>query len=92
MNILQILPSLDVGGVETGTVDLARHLVKNGHKAIVVSGGGRLVRELDAIGARHYSLPVGKKSLFTVISMIGKLEEIIRKEDIDKYLEAHMIK
>jgi len=83
MNILQILPSLDVGGVETGTVDLARYLVKNGHKAIVVSGGGRLVRELDAIGARHYSLPVGKKSFFTVISMIGKLEEIIRKEDID---------
>jgi len=83
MNILQILPSLDVGGVETGTVDLARYLVKQGHKAIVVSGGGRLVRDLDAIGARHYSLAVGKKSLFTIISMIGKLEEIIRKEDID---------
>lgn len=83
MNILQILPSLDVGGVETGTVDLARYLVKHGHKAIVVSGGGRLVRELDIAGSRHYTLPVGKKSLFSVIAMIGKLREIIRKEDID---------
>jgi lipopolysaccharide heptosyltransferase II len=83
MNILQILPSLDVGGVETGTVDLARYLVSNGHKAIVVSSGGRLVREIDKIGARHYSLPVDRKSLFTIIRMIGALREIIRKEDID---------
>ena len=30
MNILQILPKLDVGGVETGTVDLAKELIKRG--------------------------------------------------------------
>lgn len=83
MNILQILPSLDVGGVETGTIDLARHLVAQGHKAITVSSGGRLVRELDKIGARHYNLPVGKKSPLNVIKMIGKLAEIIKREDID---------
>lgn len=83
MNILQILPSLDVGGVETGTIDLARYLVSHGHKAIVVSGPGRLVKELDQIGARHYALPVGKKSLFNIISMVRSLRNIIRSEDID---------
>jgi lipopolysaccharide heptosyltransferase II len=83
MNILQILPSLDVGGVETGTIDLAKYLVSRGHKAVTVSGGGRLVREIDSIGARHYNLPVGKKSLFTIIRMIKELRDIIRKEDID---------
>ena len=83
MNILQILPSLDVGGVETGTIDLAKYLVARGHKAITVSSGGRLVRELDAIGARHYNLPVGKKSIFTIVRMIKELRDIIRKEDID---------
>ena len=44
-----------MGGVETGTIDLARYLVRKGHKAIVISGGGRLVKELDKIGARHYT-------------------------------------
>jgi len=88
MNILQILPSLDIGGVETGTVELACYLAQHGHRAIVVSGGGRLVRELDRAGSRHYTLPVGKKSLFTIISMIGKLRAIIRKEDID-IVHAH---
>ncbi|MDD5428222.1 MAG: glycosyltransferase family 9 protein [Candidatus Omnitrophica bacterium] len=83
MNILQILPSLDVGGVETGTVDLAKYLTGRGHKAITLSGGGRLVRELDSVGARHYNLPVGKKSLVTIVRMIKEVREIIRKEDID---------
>jgi len=83
MNILQILPSLDVGGVETGTIDLARYLVRKGHKAIVISGGGRLVKDLDEIGARHYTLPVGKKSIFSVIKMVRQVSDIIRNEDID---------
>ena len=83
MNILQILPSLDVGGVETGTIDLARYLVRKGHKAIVISSGGRLVKELDKIGARHYTLPVGKKSIFSMIKMVRHVSDIIRNEDID---------
>ncbi len=83
MNVLQILPELNIGGVERGTVDLARYLMANDHKAIVVSGGGRLVRELDVIGARHYRLPVGRKSPFTIIAMTGKLCGIIRRENVD---------
>jgi lipopolysaccharide heptosyltransferase II len=83
MNILQILPSLDVGGVETGTVDLARYLVRHGHKAVVVSGGGALVRELDAVNVRHYTLPVGTKSPITVFRMIEALKQIIKNEGID---------
>lgn len=83
MNILQILPALDIGGVETGTVDLARYLAGHGHKAVVVSGGGRLVKELEASGAHHYTLPVGKKSIFSIVRMAGELRDIIRKEDID---------
>ncbi len=83
MNVLQILPYLDVGGVERGTVDLARYLTLNGHKSVVVSGGGRLVRRLDEIGAWHYQLPVGRKSPVTALLMVKRLSEIIRKENID---------
>jgi len=83
MNVLQILPELNIGGVERGTVDLARYLMANDHKAVVVSGGGRLVKELDMIGARHYRLPVGKKSIITMVAMVGRLCEIIKRENID---------
>ena len=53
MNVLQVLPELNVGGVETGTLDLAKYLVRLGHKAVVVSAGGTMVKELTASGAIH---------------------------------------
>jgi lipopolysaccharide heptosyltransferase II len=83
MNVLQILPELNVGGVERGTIDLAKYLVRLGHKAVVVSAGGDQVNDLLALGAVHYKLPVHKKSLINIIKMIPKLAEIINKEKID---------
>lgn len=83
MNILQILPKLDVGGVETGTIDLTKELIKRGHKVIVVSGGGKLVRNLIEMGVLHIELPVHKKSPFTIMSSIKTLESIIKDERID---------
>ncbi len=83
MNILQILPELNVGGVETGTVDLAKYLAAKGHKSVVVSNGGGLVETLESYGCKHYSLPVHKKNLFTIFRCIGKLVSIIEYEKID---------
>ena len=83
MKILQILPELNVGGVETGTVDLANYLVKHGHQSVVVSNGGELAASLEASGTRHYTLPVHQKSLWTMFRMIKALRRIIREEDVD---------
>ena len=67
MKILQILPELNVGGVETGTVDFAQYLVEHGHQSIVVSNGGALVDGLVHSGSKHYQLPVGKKSVHALV-------------------------
>lgn len=83
MNILQVLPELNVGGVETGTLDMAKYLIRQGHKAVVASAGGELVKELVASGAVHYQLPVNKKSLPVIIKMVNRLADIIEKEKID---------
>ncbi len=83
MKILQIVPELNVGGVETGTVDMAKYLIGHGHKPVVVSAGGLLVEELQKYGVKHYQLPVHKKSLWTVVPAVKALAEIIRKEQVD---------
>ncbi len=83
MNILQILPELNVGGVETGTIDLSKYLVQHGHKSVVVSAGGSLVGDLEKNGSIHYVLPVDKKNFFIMFKMINKLVRIIEKEKID---------
>ncbi|MEW5895705.1 MAG: GT4 family glycosyltransferase PelF [Candidatus Omnitrophota bacterium] len=83
MRILQILPELNVGGVETGTVDFAKYLKEHGHYPVVVSNGGDLVRELTDRGIHHYRLPVHHKNPFSALSCIRKLREIILEEHID---------
>jgi glycosyltransferase involved in cell wall biosynthesis len=63
LKIIQILPALDAGGVERGTVEFARELVRRGHESIVISNGGRQVERLEAEGSRHIRMPVHRKSL-----------------------------
>lgn len=82
MKILQILPQLNCGGVEVGTIDLAQALIARGHSAYVISAGGELVPRLIKMGARHYELPVDKKSLQT-LATIGTIRAIIERERID---------
>lgn len=82
MNILQILPELNVGGVETGTIDLSKFLKKQGHNPVVVSNGGVLVSELEDCGIKHYSLPVHDKSLFVIIRMVKAVVKVVREENI----------
>lgn len=80
--VLQILPSLDYGGVERGTVEVANELVRRNHRSIVISAAGRLVPELIASGSEHIDLPIGKKSI-TSIKLIPKLSSLFLENNID---------
>ena len=64
--VVQLLPALHAGGVERSTLEIARALVQQGHRAVVVSAGGRLVPALLASGAEHITLDIGRKSLLTL--------------------------
>ena len=62
LHVVQVLPELQSGGVERGTVEFSRYLAERGHRSTVISNGGRLVRQLEAEGGHHVSLPVHRKS------------------------------
>jgi len=83
MKVLQILPALNVGGVETGTVDLAKYLTMHGHGSLVVSAGGTFLGELERTGVKHVALPVQKKSPFTIFRCVKELKKIIELEKVD---------
>lgn len=69
MKVVQVLPALELGGVERGTLEIARGLVAAGHESVVVSAGGRLVEQLEREGSRHVSWALGKKSLLTFLQV-----------------------
>ena len=83
MKILQILPQLNVGGVETGTVDLARYLKQRGYPSAVASMGGGLVAQLEAEGIPHHKLPVASKAFWVMLRASRSLRAMIAREKID---------
>ncbi len=82
MTILQLLPALESGGVERGTLEVAAELVRRGHTSLVMSAGGRLVEALTKAGSEHVAWPVGAKSPATLL-LIGRLRRFIRDRKVD---------
>ena len=82
MKVLQILPELNSGGVERGTLEIARALIAAGHEAVVVSNGGRLVAELESLGAKHITRPVHKKSVKSLLQ-VRPLRRLFEQEKPD---------
>ena len=62
LTVVQLLPALESGGVERSTLEIVEALVRAGHRALVVSAGGRLVPQLLALGGEHVELDIGRKS------------------------------
>ncbi len=82
MKIIQLVPELNSGGVERGTLEIARALVAAGHESIVISNGGRMVAQLEAEGTRHIQLPIHRKSLSS-LWQIRPLRKLIQQEQAD---------
>ncbi len=83
LTVLQVLPRLDVGGVERGALEIARAVVEAGGRAIVASEGGRLAPRLAALGAEALSLPLAAKDPVTILLNAGRLARAIRREGVD---------
>ena len=83
MNIIQILPELKEGGVETGTVDIALGLQKKGHNVFVISQGGPLVKKLEDHHIVHRKWPVHRKNPFSIFWMAIRLTRFIHQNKID---------
>lgn len=82
LTVLQLLPALQSGGVERGTLEVAQALIDRGHRALVISAGGRLVAPLTAMGGEHIAWPIGKKSLATLL-LVGRLRKFLTEEKVD---------
>jgi glycosyltransferase involved in cell wall biosynthesis len=81
--ILQILPELNSGGVERGTVDLSCFLKEKGFNSIVVSNGGALVSKIESCGVKHIRLNVHSKNPINVFLNIFHLRRVIKEHKVD---------
>ena len=82
LKVIQLLPELNFGGVERGTKDMSNALISEGHKSIVISNGGIFEKDIIDNGAKHISLPIHKKSIFSLF-LAKSLRRIYEDEKPD---------
>ena len=82
LTVLQLLPALESGGVERGTLEIGAGLVHAGHRSLVISAGGRMVSRLTGQGSEHFQWPIGRKSLWT-LPLVRRLRKFAVQNKVD---------
>ncbi|MDA9748520.1 glycosyltransferase [Pelagibacteraceae bacterium] len=82
-NVVQIIPSLDSGGAERGTIEVANYLSELKLKNNIISNGGRLINEINKNYTNHHRLSVHSKNFFTYPSIANQLKKLITNENIN---------
>ncbi len=82
LTVVQVLPALESGGVERGTLEVGRYLVEHGHRSIVISAGGRMVGQLTREGSEHVTWDIGRKRLWT-LRLIPRLRRFLTDNRVD---------
>lgn len=81
--ILQVVPTLIAGGVERGTIEIAKAIVENGDRSIVVSAGGPLISKIHDASAEHFKMNVATKNPIFMYCNIANLAKLIQEEGVD---------
>ena len=81
--VLQVLPEMNHGGVEMGTVEIASGMKEAGIKNFVASAGGRMVYDLNKLKVKHFELPLKTKNPIKMYLNALKLEKIIKENGVN---------
>ncbi len=88
LSILMVVPTLQAGAADVGVIDLVRILVSAGHRAIVVSSGGRLQPQLVAAGGEFIFADMASKNPLRILRNASLLRGLIHKHGCD-VMHAH---
>jgi len=81
--ILQVIPELGAGGAERTVLEMAEAITAAGGRALVVSSGGRLVDDLEALGAMHIRFNVKTKNPIALRANASRLVRLIEAHGVD---------
>ena len=88
LTVLVVAPTLHAGAADAGALDLVRILHGAGHRAIVVSNGGRLEDDVTAAGAEFIRLDVADFNPIFIARAAFALARIVRARRCD-VIHAH---
>ena len=82
-NLLQIVPSLDSGGVEQGTIDVANSQAERKNLNFIISNGGKMTPYINKAFVEHINLPVHSKNFIKIPFLAKKINKIIDEKNVN---------
>src|SRR6056297_1675228 len=83
LTILQVVPRLDTGGVERGTLEIVEAIVAAGGRALVATEGGQMVPRVERAGGEIFEMNVATKNPLSLWQNAGLLARLIREDRVD---------
>ena len=80
--ILQVLPRLESGGVERGTIEITQAIKQAGMTPLVASSGGALIPHINYMGGQHIVMPLASKNPIIMYRNAWKLYQLIKDRSI----------
>ena len=77
--VLQILPELDLinGGVERGTLDVAKELIDKGFSSAIISSGGAMADKYKYKGVSHDIIDIKRKNITNFFFLRRKFQKLL---------------
>lgn len=88
LTVLVVVPTLQAGAAEMGAVDLVRILTAAGHRALVMSRGGRLESRIAAAGGEFIYADVASKNPAIMARNAALISRVVRNRNCD-IIHAH---
>jgi len=82
IRLLQIIPSMDIGGAETGCLHVADYISKQGGYSAILTSGGKLLELIDPNKIKILKWPINK-NIFFIIFNIFYIFFLIKKMNIN---------
>lgn len=88
LTVLVVVPTLEMGAAEAGAVELVRILSAAGHRPVAISRGGRMERDVIAVGGEFVRLDAASRNPFVILRNAVRLARLVRTRGGD-VIHAH---
>ena len=81
--ILQIIPSMEIGGAERTVLEITAFLKNTNYTSLVLTSGGKLIKDLEKLNIEVVQYPIDKKNPLLIIKNIIELKKLFIEKNID---------
>lgn len=82
LTVLQVVPRLNLGGVERGTLEVTEAITAAGGRAIIATAGGQLSARCMRAGGEIFEMNAATKNPFNILQNALILRRLIREEQV----------